>query len=127
MAAQAVADLDGPRHVTPTCEDGRSESFDSDSARLLDTGAMADKRAAMLGAGSFCTHSLVCFCVHSKRDETMTSMPRPRTGETPIRHVRVPDDEWVEIQRIAEETGRTATDVVRAGIRREIAAAKRTR
>jgi len=54
-------------------------------------------------------------------------MPRPKTGETPIRHVRVPDDEWDEVKRISKQTGRTLTEVVRAGIRREIAAARRQR
>jgi len=61
----------------------------------------------------------------------MSSMPRPRTGETPIRHVRVADDLWREVIEEAEASGDSRTAIVVSGIKRELAArraaAKRSR
>jgi hypothetical protein len=39
-------------------------------------------------------------------------LPRPKTGETPIRHVRVGDPLWSQIVAIAKEQGHTVTAVV---------------
>jgi predicted transcriptional regulator len=39
-------------------------------------------------------------------------MARPRTGETPIRHVRVSDELWGNVADVAERQGRTASAVV---------------
>ena len=47
-------------------------------------------------------------------------VPRPRTGETPIRHVRVPDGLWDQIAAIAKEQGRTVTAVVLDALARYI-------
>jgi hypothetical protein len=56
-----------------------------------------------------------------------SAVPRPRTGETPIRHVRVSDDLWGEIERIATEEGRTKTDVVVEALTRYLALNRRQR
>jgi hypothetical protein len=53
------------------------------------------------------------------------AVPRPRTGETPIRHVRVPDKIWSEIARIAAKEGRTVTAVVMDALTRYLAWHKR--
>ena len=39
-------------------------------------------------------------------------MPRPRTGETPIRHVRVSDELWGKVGKVAERQDKTASAVV---------------
>ena len=52
-------------------------------------------------------------------------MPRPRTGETPIRHVRVSGRIWDEIGRIASEQGRGVSAVVRDALVRYVAWYKR--
>jgi len=54
-------------------------------------------------------------------------VPRPKTGETPIRHVRVPDDTWAKIEEIAEEEKRTKTDVVMEALSRYLAWRQRQR
>lgn len=56
-----------------------------------------------------------------------SAVPRPRTGETPIRHVRVSDDLWGQIERIAEEEERTKTDIVVEALTRYLAWNKRQR
>jgi predicted DNA-binding protein len=43
-------------------------------------------------------------------------MPRPRTGETPIRRVRIDDKTWDRVERAAEEDGKTASGVVREAV-----------
>ncbi len=53
------------------------------------------------------------------------AVPRPRTGETPIRHVRVPESIWAEVVRIARAEGRTATGVVLDALSRYLAWHKR--
>lgn len=40
------------------------------------------------------------------------AVPRPKTGETPIRHVRVDGSLWGQITDIAREQGRSVTAVV---------------
>lgn len=52
-------------------------------------------------------------------------MPRPRTGETPIRHVRVSRNIWDEIGRIASEQGRSVSAVVIDALKRYIVWHKR--
>lgn len=47
-------------------------------------------------------------------------MPRPRTGETPIRHVRVPDALWEQVGEIAREQGRTVSAVVLEALERHV-------
>jgi Ribbon-helix-helix protein, copG family len=53
------------------------------------------------------------------------AVPRPRTGETPIRHVRIADKVWAEVERIAREEGRSVTSVVRDALARYLAWHKR--
>jgi len=53
------------------------------------------------------------------------AVPRPRTGVTPIRHVRVPERIWSEVARIAREDGRTMTGVVLEALDRYLAWHKR--
>lgn len=48
------------------------------------------------------------------------TVPRPKTGETPIRHVRVDDNLWSQIGEIAAEQGRTVTAVVVDALRRYV-------
>lgn len=45
-------------------------------------------------------------------------MARPKTGETPIRNVRVPDGVWNAVKAKAEAEGRTITDVVVTALHR---------
>jgi hypothetical protein len=44
-------------------------------------------------------------------------MPRPATGKTPVRNVRIPDEIWLPALARAEALGSTATDAVEAGLR----------
>jgi hypothetical protein len=39
-------------------------------------------------------------------------VPRPPTGETPGRHVRIADTIWNEVRQIADEEERTVTGIV---------------
>ncbi len=48
------------------------------------------------------------------------AVARPRTGETPIRHVRVEDGIWGEITEIAREQGRSITAVVIDALKRYV-------
>lgn len=48
-------------------------------------------------------------------------MPRPATGQTPIRNVRIPDHVWDAAKTIAEQRGETLTSVIEAALRRYIA------
>lgn len=45
-------------------------------------------------------------------------MARPKTGETPIRNVRVPDGVWNAVKAKAKAEGRTITDVVVTALHR---------
>lgn len=49
------------------------------------------------------------------------TVPRPTTGETPIRHVRIADKLWSEIARIAREEDRSRTSVVLEALTRYVA------
>jgi hypothetical protein len=46
------------------------------------------------------------------------AVARPRTGETPGRHIRVEDALWGQIGEIAREQGRTVTAVVVDALKR---------
>lgn len=47
-------------------------------------------------------------------------MPRPATGVTKSRNVRIPDHVWDEAKAIAEKRGETLTAVIDAALRRYI-------
>lgn len=47
-------------------------------------------------------------------------VPRPATGKTPLRNLRVPDGVWNAAKVKAEAEGRTLTDVILACLRRYI-------
>lgn len=47
-------------------------------------------------------------------------MPRPATGRTPIRNVRISDRVWDEAKAIAAERGETLTAVIEQALRRYI-------
>lgn len=47
-------------------------------------------------------------------------MPRPATGQTPSRNVRIPDHVWDAAKAIAAERGETLTAVIEAALRRYI-------
>ena len=53
------------------------------------------------------------------------AVPRPKTGETPIRHVRVDDTLWSQLGEIAREQGRSVSAVVLDALRRYVAWHKR--
>ncbi len=52
---------------------------------------------------------------------TRSTVPRPRTGETPIRHIRIPDKVWKRIEQIASDEERSKTDVVMEALDRYLA------
>jgi hypothetical protein len=45
-------------------------------------------------------------------------MPRPATGTTPVRNIRVADNLWHAAQDKARREGRTLTEVITAYLRR---------
>lgn len=47
-------------------------------------------------------------------------MPRPATGKTPVRNLRVPDSIWKPALEKAEAEGRTLTEVITTYLRRYI-------
>ena len=53
------------------------------------------------------------------------TVPRPPTGKTPVRNLRVPDDIWRAAQEKARAEGRTLTDVLVAYLKRYVAAPPR--
>jgi hypothetical protein len=53
------------------------------------------------------------------------AVPRPKTGETPIRHVRVDGGLWDQIGEIAREQGRSVTAVVIDALKRYVTWHKR--
>ncbi len=63
--------------------------------------------ALRLSRESFCTYT--------------DGMPRPATGQTPIRNVRIPDHVWDRAKEIASDRGETLTAVIEAALRRYIA------
>lgn len=53
-------------------------------------------------------------------------MPRPATGKTPVRNVRIPDEDWFPLVAKAEMEGRTASDALAESARRYVADAPLT-
>lgn len=53
------------------------------------------------------------------------AMARPKTGETPLRNVRVPDGVWDAAKTKAAAEGRTVTDVIIAALHKYVAAPSR--
>lgn len=51
-------------------------------------------------------------------------VPRPATGKTPVRNLRVPDEIWEPALAKAHEEGRTLTDVIKDFLREYIAPEK---
>lgn len=52
-------------------------------------------------------------------------MARPRTGQTPVRHVRVDDKLWGQVEEIAGEQETSASAVVIEALKRYVASRKR--
>lgn len=52
-------------------------------------------------------------------------MPRPKTGVTPVRNVRVPDELWHAAQAAAEERKETLTAVIQRALQRYVREHKR--
>ena len=52
-------------------------------------------------------------------------MPRPATGKTPVRNLRVPDEIWDTALANARAEGRTITDVITTYLKRYNASAAR--
>lgn len=48
-------------------------------------------------------------------------VPRPATGKTPVRNLRVPDPLWSDAMAKAHAEGRTLTDVITAYLHRYVA------
>ncbi len=44
----------------------------------------------------------------------------PNQPATPLRSLRIPDEEWEAAQRVAADRGETVTDVVRRALRRYV-------
>ena len=64
------------------------------------------------------------FCTYIWQTRTM---PRPATGKTPMRNLRVPDHIWGPALDKARAEGRTLTDVITAYLRRYISTPPRKR
>lgn len=43
-------------------------------------------------------------------------MPRPATGQTPLRNVRIADSTWSQAKAIAKERGETLTSVIEVAL-----------
>ncbi len=54
-------------------------------------------------------------------------VPRPATGKTPNRNLRVPDDLWHAAQDKARADDRTLTDVIVAYLKRYVSTPPKTR
>ncbi|MFB9248434.1 hypothetical protein ACFFWE_09365 [Sphaerisporangium melleum] len=52
-------------------------------------------------------------------------MPRPKTGQTPVRYVRLGDEIWEQVEWIAHEDGSSNTDVVKTALQEYIAKRRR--
>jgi len=55
------------------------------------------------------------------------AMPRPATGKTPVRNLRVPEHIWGPALDKAKAEGRTLTEVITAYLRRYISTPQRRR
>lgn len=45
-----------------------------------------------------------------------SEVPRPATGKTPVRNVRIGDEIWEQVERAADEDGTTVTAIVKAAL-----------
>ena len=54
-------------------------------------------------------------------------VPRPATGKTPLRNLRVPDDIWTAALAKARAEGRSLTEVIVAYLRRYVSTPPRKR
>lgn len=61
-------------------------------------------------------------CTHTTGS---TSMPRPATGHTPRRSIRLGDEIWEQVEHVAALDGTTATGVVKAALMEYIAKRRR--
>lgn len=52
-------------------------------------------------------------------------MPRPATGRTPVRHIRIGDEIWEQVVRLADLDQTTATEIVKTALREYIAKRRR--
>lgn len=43
-------------------------------------------------------------------------VPRPKTGETPVRHMRLGDEIWEQVERAASEDQTTNTAIVKTAL-----------
>jgi hypothetical protein len=55
------------------------------------------------------------------------NVPRPATGKTPLRNLRVPDDIWTAALAKARAEGRSLTEVIVAYLRRYVSTPPRKR
>lgn len=53
------------------------------------------------------------------------AVARPRTGETPIRHARIGDEIWEQVERFAEQDGTSNTEIVKTALTEYIAKRRR--
>jgi hypothetical protein len=56
----------------------------------------------------------------TQKQQRGKTVARPRTGETPGRHIRVDDALWSQIGEIAREQGRSVTAVVIDALKRYV-------
>lgn len=56
-----------------------------------------------------------------------SDMPRPKTGVTPVRHIRLGDEIWEQVERAAEEDETTATAIVKTALAEYMAKRARQR
>ena len=54
-----------------------------------------------------------------------SGMPRPKTGQTPVRYVRLGDEIWEQVEWIAAQDGGSNTDVVKTALQEYIAKRRR--
>jgi predicted transcriptional regulator len=52
-------------------------------------------------------------------------VPRPKTGQTPIRHIRIGDEIWEQVEWVAEQDDTNATSVVKTALAEYIAKRRR--
>jgi len=64
------------------------------------------------------------FCKYTRED---LGVPRPPTGKTPVRNLRVPDPLWSDAMAKAHAEGRTLTDVITAYLHRYVATPPKSR
>ncbi len=65
------------------------------------------------------------FCTY--RCEEVAAVARPKTGETPIKNVRVPQELWNAAKEEAAGEGRTLTDVINTELHRYVTRRRRER